>query len=124
MHELAIADSLVRIACAHARGRRIVRVEVRVGHLRQVVPDALSFAFALVAQGTEAEGAELALEEVPIAARCRGCGAQNQLAGFPLLCPQCASADLDVLHGEELLVDALELEDEMAVTNGGTGHVH
>jgi hydrogenase nickel incorporation protein HypA/HybF len=124
MHELAIADSLVRIACAHARGRRIVRVEVQVGHLRQVVPEALTFAFALVAQGTEAEGAELALEEVPIAARCRACGAEEELSGFPLLCPRCASADLEVLRGEELLVDALELENEMAVTNGGTGHVH
>jgi hydrogenase nickel incorporation protein HypA/HybF len=122
MHELAIADSLVRIACAHARGRRIVRVEVQVGYLRQVVPDALAFAFELVAQGTEAEGADLALEEVPIVAYCRRCEAEEELAGFPLMCPACGGTDLKLLRGEELLVDALELEDEMAVTNGGTGH--
>jgi hydrogenase nickel incorporation protein HypA/HybF len=125
VHELAIADSLVRIACAHAGGRRIVRVEVQVGHLRQVVPDSLAFAFALVAQGTAADGAELALEEVPAAGRCRACGAEGQLPAFPLLCARCGSADVEVLRGEELLVDALELdEDEMAVTNGGTGHGH
>ena len=57
MHELSIADAIVRIACAHAGGRRIETVEVKVGHLRQVVPDSLAFAFTLVAEGTDAEGA-------------------------------------------------------------------
>ena len=50
MHELSIAESIVRIADAHAAGRRVTKVEVKVGHLRQVVPSALEFAFELVAQ--------------------------------------------------------------------------
>jgi hydrogenase nickel incorporation protein HypA/HybF len=112
MHELSIADAIVRIACANAGGRRIVRVEVKVGHLRQVVPDALAFAFELVAQGTAADGAELVLVEVPPASRCRPCGARTQAAGFPLACGTCGSLDVELLQGEELLVDALELDDE------------
>ena len=76
MHELSIADAIVRIAAAHAGGRQIETVEVKVGHLRQVVPDALAFAFALVAEGTEAEGAELVLEEVPAAGVCRRAGSR------------------------------------------------
>ena len=51
MHELAIADSVVRIACAHAAGRKVATVELKVGHLRQVVPSALEFSFGLVAEG-------------------------------------------------------------------------
>ena len=65
MHELSIADAIVRIACAHAGERRIESVEVKVGHLRQVVPDALAFAFSLVGRGTVAEGAELIMEVRP-----------------------------------------------------------
>jgi hydrogenase nickel incorporation protein HypA/HybF len=38
MHELSIAASIADIAVRHARGRKVSRVEVRVGHLRQVVP--------------------------------------------------------------------------------------
>ena len=79
MHELAIAESIVAIAERHAPGRRVTRVEVAVGHLRQVVPAALEFAFELVAQGSMLEGAELALEEVPAAGRCRTCGAEGEL---------------------------------------------
>jgi hydrogenase nickel incorporation protein HypA/HybF len=114
MHELSIADAIVRIACTHARGRRIVRVEVKVGHLRQVVPDALAFAFDLVAQGTAADGADLLLEEVPAAGRCRACGATTQFDGFPLACGACGSLEVEIERGEELLVEALELEEEPA----------
>jgi len=123
MHELSIAEGIVRIATAHARRRRIARVEVKVGHLRQVVPDALAFAFDLVAQGTAADGAELVLEEVPAVGRCRACGARTELDGFPLACGACGGLDLELMQGEELLVEALELDEEpMAI--GGREHGH
>jgi hydrogenase nickel incorporation protein HypA/HybF len=112
MHELAIAEAVVGIAERHARGRRVTRVEVAVGHLRQVVPSALEFAFELVAQGTPLEGAELVLEEVPAAGRCRPCGRESRLGGFPLLCPVCGSADVEVVAGEELLVESLDVEEK------------
>jgi len=117
VHELSIAESVVRIAEQHAAGRPVAVVELKVGHLRQVVPSALAFAFELVAQGTCVEGADLVMEEIRAAGRCRGCGTESELDGFPLLCPSCGSWDLELLRGEELLVDALELED--ATTNGG-----
>ena len=118
MHELALADAIVRICCDHARGRPVTGVEVKVGRLRQVVPSALEFAFGPVAEGTEVEGAELQMEVVPAAGRCRSCGAESALPGFPLQCPGCGSFDLEVIRGEELLVDALELDDALS-TNGG-----
>jgi hydrogenase nickel incorporation protein HypA/HybF len=115
MHELSIADALVGIACRHAAGRPVVRVDVKVGHLRQVVPTALTFAFELVAQGTAVEGAELAIEEVPAVGRCRACEAQTVLAGFPLQCARCEGLDLELLSGEELQVESLELEEVLTM---------
>jgi hydrogenase nickel incorporation protein HypA/HybF len=118
MHELSIADAVVRIAARHAAGRRVTRVEVRVGHLRQVVPDSLAFAFELVAAGTVVEGAELVLEEVPAAGRCRTCGTESTLGRFPLRCAACGGLDLEVIRGEELLVDSLELEESVDAVKG------
>jgi hydrogenase nickel incorporation protein HypA/HybF len=111
MHELAIAQSMFEIAHRHARGRRVTRVDVRVGHLRQVVPSALEFAFELVAQGTELEGAELAIEHLPAAGVCRDCGSNTALPGFPLMCSVCGGLAVDVTGGEELEVDSIEIED-------------
>jgi len=124
MHELSIAESVVEIASRHARGRRVSVVELRVGHLRQVVPSALGFAFDLVAQGTPVEGAKLVMEEVAAAGACRDCGAQTPLPDFPLVCRHCGGFDVEVTRGEELLVESLELEEEEAAeqaiaTSGG-----
>ena len=111
MHELAIAESVVRIAERHADGRRVTKVYLKAGHLRQVVPSALAFSFELVAQGTSVEGAELVLEEVPATGKCRACGSESRLESFPLQCKACGGFDLEIVAGEELYVESLEIED-------------
>ena len=116
MHELSIAEAVVEIAARHARGRRVYKVALKVGHLRQVVPSALEFAFELVATGTALEGAELAIEDVPATGNCRACGERAVMSEFPLQCPACGGIDVAVVSGEELLVDSLELEEELATT--------
>jgi hydrogenase nickel incorporation protein HypA/HybF len=115
MHELSIADGVVQIVSRHARGRRVARVELRVGHLRQVVPDALDFAWQVLTEGTELDGAELSMEEVPATVHCEVCGAETRLAAFPAQCGACGSLSVEVTGGDELLVDALELEEEQIV---------
>jgi hydrogenase nickel incorporation protein HypA/HybF len=111
MHELSIADAIVTIASRHAKGRAVSRVEVKVGHLRQVVPDSLAFAFELITAGTELEGAKLALEEVPARVLCKACAQETVLEEFPLHCGACGGFDVEVTAGEELLVESIEVED-------------
>jgi len=110
----------VRIAEAHAGGRRVTCVEVTIGHLRQVMPSALAFAFELVAAGTVVEGARLAVDAVPAEGRCRACGVATVLDGFPLHCASCGGLDLELLRGEELRVESLELE-SLKTTMEGVG---
>ena len=119
MHELSIAQAIVEVAARHARGARVERVHVRIGHLRQVVPSALAFSFELCAHGTPADGAELEIEAVPIGAVCRDCGTESELDGFPLACPACSGLALDVVRGEELQVESLELVSEELLSSGG-----
>jgi hydrogenase nickel incorporation protein HypA/HybF len=121
MHELAIAESVLAIVERHAAGRRVVEVQVRVGHLRQVVPSALEFAFELAGRGTVAEGATLVLEQVAAAGRCRACGERTTFAAFPFVCEACGEWDIELTQGQELQVEALELE-EALTTNRGVTH--
>jgi len=116
VHELSIAGHVVDIAARHAGGRRVTKVYLKVGHLRQVVPSALLFSFDLVAQGTSVEGAELVLEEVPAAGLCRKCRAKSRLEAFPLLCRACGSSELEITQGEELYVESLEMEEAWTTT--------
>jgi hydrogenase nickel incorporation protein HypA/HybF len=113
VHELSLAEAVVEIAERHARGRRVVKVELAVGHLRQVVPQALRLAFELLSDGTALQGAELAIEEVPARGVCRRCAAETGLDGFPLRCAACGHDELEIVAGEELRVQALECEDKI-----------
>jgi len=112
MHELSLADAVVAIARDHARGRRVTSVEVKVGALRQVVPDALVFAFELVAAGTNVEGAELEIEHVPARVRCARCDLESDVKAFPLACDRCRGLDVEITGGDELLVESIELDEE------------
>ena len=118
MHELSIASAVLAIVQRHADGRRVERVELRIGHLRQVVPDALEFAWELVSDGTVAQGAALHIEEVPATVRCARCGGESTLRAFPARCARCGSLDAETTGGDELLVDALELAEEAVPTGG------
>jgi hydrogenase nickel incorporation protein HypA/HybF len=111
LHELSIAESVVRIASRQADGRRVTKVQMKVGYLRQVVPSALTFGFGLLAEGTPVEGAELEMEQIPAEGRCRSCGMESRLGIFPLQCGTCGGFDLEILKGEELMVESLELEE-------------
>jgi hydrogenase nickel incorporation protein HypA/HybF len=111
LHELSIAESVVRVASRQADGRRVTKVQMKVGYLRQVVPSSLTFGFGLLAEGTPVEGAELEIEQVPAEGRCRGCGAESILSCFPLQCQRCGGFELEIFKGEELMVDSLELEE-------------
>ena len=111
MHELSIAESVVSIASRQAAGRRVTKVQMKVGYLRQIVPSALTFGFGLLAEGTPVEGAELEMEQIPAVGRCLLCGVQSRLGSFPLQCGKCGGFDLEILKGEELMVESLELEE-------------
>ena len=119
MHELSIAQAIVDVAARHAGAARVERVYVRIGHLRQVVPSALAFSFELCTHGTPLDGAELEIEHVPIGAVCRSCAVESELDGFPLACPACGGTAVEVVRGEELQVESLELVTEELMSSGG-----
>ena len=112
MHELSIGSAVVEAATRHAAGRPILRIHLRVGALRQVVPDSLAFSFELCARGTPCEGATLELERVAAELHCRECQEswQPEVAWFK--CPHCASTDADVVAGDELRIESIVVEEE------------
>jgi hydrogenase nickel incorporation protein HypA/HybF len=104
-------------------------VQVRLGALRQVVPDSRSFYFDIVSRGTIVEGARLDLEIVPALLRCGDCDVEWDPAPSPVAthgevmgdalpplptfrCPRCGQGSADVLAGGELEVESIEIETE------------
>ena len=65
MHEVSLGEAILDAVERRAAGRKVRRVRVRVGTLNRVVGPALDQGFALVSEGTVAEGAVLDIVEVP-----------------------------------------------------------
>ncbi len=80
VHELALSEAIARTVLERAHDRRVSRVAVRIGHFRQVVPDALSFSWELLTSDTDLEGADLEIEHVPATVECSESRGDHHLA--------------------------------------------
>ena len=118
MHELALSSAIVNTAVKHAGGRQVRVVHLRVGKLRQVVPDTLEFYFDFVARDSLCDGARLEQEVIEPWLRCRGCGHQWRVDLPHFRCPDCASADVEIESGNEFEVESIDVEEAECIAHG------
>ena len=110
MHELSLCEAIAGLVKTHAGDRHVDVVRVRIGALRQVVPESLSFCWTLVRDSEDMPDAELELECVAAEVKCRSCGSQSEItSAWSVWCPQCDSPDVEVLRGDEFLVTSLDV---------------
>ena len=130
MHELALSKAIVDAAVRHAAERRVTVVRVRVGALRQAIPESIAFHFGIVARGTLCEGARLEQQRVGAILRCARCGSEwdpaprpaedaQQLVPVPRFsCPSCREANAEVVAGDELVVESIDVEEDACIAPG------
>ena len=123
MHEMSIAHGLVEAvteATVARGGVRVTRVKVRIGCVSGVVPEALAFAYEVAIDGTMLDGSVLEIERVPLTLSCGTCGESACEDGAPqFVCPSCGDLAA-VLHGRELELIEMEIDDEPAATPVGS----
>ena len=112
MHELSLSSAIVNTVVKHAAGRPVSVVSMRIGALRQVVPDTLEFYFDFVSKGTVCEGARLEQELIPARLRCANCEREWEIDLPIFMCPDCGSGgSVEVASGEEFEVESIEVEE-------------
>ena len=111
LHELAIAQSILKTVRHEQRQRRlptVASVGVRVGALSGVLPDALQFGFEALVAGTPLEACTLTIEHVPVRGACSVCETTFEVQDFRFCCPHCGSGRIDVTQGYELDIAYLD----------------
>lgn len=114
MHELSLSSAIVNTAVKHADGRRVTVVSLRVGRLRQVIPETLAFYFEFVARDTVCERARLEQQVIDARLRCRPCGDEWAIEIPAFRCPTCGGSDVEIAAGNEFEVDSIEVETVVA----------
>jgi len=114
MHELSVCLSLLeevkRVARENNAGS-VTRIIVRIGPLSGVEPDLLRNAYPIAAAGTVAENADLEIEVAGIVVSCSQCGRESDAAANRLLCAHCGDYRTNLVSGDEMVLQSLELDD-------------
>jgi hydrogenase nickel incorporation protein HypA/HybF len=116
MHELALATAIRDTVLRHAEGRRVSTVRMRVGTMRQVVPESLDFYFGIVARGTPCDGSRLEFEVIPSEFRCVACSRSWRPDAPSFRCPSCGGANVELASGGELEVESIDVEEAVECT--------
>jgi hydrogenase nickel incorporation protein HypA/HybF len=113
MHELSIALSIVDLAEEEAKkadASIISKVEVEIGTMAGIDPDALLFAWDSVVQGTMAQQSILVINSIQGEARCLECGKDFPAEHFFVQCPDCGSYRYQITKGKELRISSLMVD--------------
>ncbi|MCS7047808.1 MAG: hydrogenase maturation nickel metallochaperone HypA [Verrucomicrobiae bacterium] len=112
MHEMSIVAALIDEVRQHTSkhpGARVSVVRLRVGALRQVIPEWLQFCFVTATRDTDLAGVELEIEPVPARARCRLCQRTFAVEDSWFECPGCGALGGELIQGNELELVSLVL---------------
>jgi hydrogenase nickel incorporation protein HypA/HybF len=115
VHELSLCEAIAHTVLDRAAGRRVLSVTVRIGYLRQVVPDSLEFAWEMLTAGTALERTALEIEHVAATVACERCGAITTLEAPVLVCASCGDRAVTLQSGDELMIVSLETVGEAVV---------
>ncbi len=110
---MTVTDALLKMAVGAAESNgasRVTKITIKIGEMTHLNRDSVEYYFALMSEGTPAEGASLEIEEIPLRASCGQCGADFDASGVRLTCPECGSTKTSITAGREMYLDSVEVE--------------
>ncbi len=115
MHEYSIVQSLLDIIDQNAAkhgAKKVNKVVVKIGVLSGVEPHLLQIAFDTFKENTICHEADMQLIVQPIVARCKRCEKITEFDKNEIFfeCGKCGSAELDIIDGEDMILQSLEME--------------
>ncbi len=117
MHEGPATREMLELVLAHAGGRRVRVIRLRLGPLAGMVPECVELYFEQMSKGTVAEGATLVFEPEAVEVTCRGCGERrgiddasrtHVMEALAAGCT-CGAADLSVTAGAAFYLTSIEV---------------
>ena len=113
MHELAVTESILAITLNHAEkaaARRVTDIHLVIGQLSSIVDDSVQFYWDFVSKGTLCEEATLHFKRLPAELICLDCNHTYTLDDELTPCPQCGSARIRVVSGDEFNLESIEVQ--------------
>jgi len=113
MHELTLANNILRIITEHATKQKegcVQEVEVVIGELSGVIIEALKAALQAVLRDTSYEHTQINLTTIKALAKCTYCHSEVNMDTFITICPKCQHTHLTIIQGKELYVKSITFD--------------
>lgn len=113
MHELSVTESVLEIACKHAeqaQAKKVTDIYLVIGKLSSIVDDSVQFYWDFISKGTICEEATLHFKRIPAEMVCLNCNHNYTLDDELTPCPQCGSARIKVVAGDEFNLESIEVQ--------------
>ena len=114
MHELSMMENVLDLVIDFAEkndAKEIVRINMVIGAVSNIIPKWTMLFFEMIAKGTIAEKADLKFEIYPAYVKCRACGSESKIKIDPpvFLCNSCGSDNVQLLTGREFQIKSIEI---------------
>ena len=113
MHEMSIVQSLISIVeeeMLKNRATALKSVRVNIGAMSGIVPEALRTCFEVLTSKTDMRGAVLKMDIAPLIGYCRKCKENFEVIEYNFSCPECDSADVEIISGREMSIVEIEVD--------------
>lgn len=117
MHELAITQSIARIALETQEkigANRVLSIWIDAGEMRNLEEPWVQRYFDDCTKGTKAQGASIHVNRIPVVFKCQSCDKEfafdlHRDHGHALHCPNCGGDDYRMIKGQELAITNIEV---------------
>ena len=89
---------------------KLIALELVVGELSGIDRDSLSFALDTLLDEAGYKDVQVRFESAPADFKCSNCDWQGALKDFTLACPECKGPDLDIIAGQDVYLERMEVE--------------
>src|SRR5215211_5093409 len=102
MHEFSRTQNLLQHALKAANSKRILRLHLLIGPFCEEREESIRFYWKDLAKDSQAEGAELDFEHLPIEIKCLDCTGMVYLTEETSMCELCYGERSHLLSGEDV----------------------
>lgn len=126
MHELTIAENIIKVISDRIAGTAVTSVSVihvSIGVFSGVEKDSLTSAFSVLPRNRVFRDTTLIVEEPQLVVHCDSCQSDTTvLEGLSLHCGTCGSSMTNIVSGKEMMIERIECTYETQDTHHPKRH--
>ena len=89
MHEYGITQDILKSVMEVSKGRQVKIITLVIGDVSSILDESVKMYFEILAEGTEAEKAELIFKRIEGRFICKDCGEEFPIRHSGFKCPKC-----------------------------------